>query len=129
MVQLRVFDHHGEMPRHGSKQFQVGPRESFASAGNLQLNHAEDFVAAMGAMDAQRLENLSLADAIARYAREELNLVGDNMTLRLNSISLYRNQRSTISLRSLHMNSIIKKKKDFSVINPGKESFLDYKFH
>ncbi|MBE0619773.1 MAG: ATP-dependent RNA helicase HrpA [Burkholderiales bacterium] len=36
---------------------------------------AEDFAAAMGAMDAQQLENLSLAEAIARYAREELNLV------------------------------------------------------
>jgi ATP-dependent helicase HrpA len=36
---------------------------------------AEQFVAATASMDAQRREDLALAEAIARYAREELNLV------------------------------------------------------
>jgi ATP-dependent helicase HrpA len=36
---------------------------------------AEDFVAAVGAVEAQRADELGLAEAIVRYAREERNLV------------------------------------------------------
>jgi ATP-dependent helicase HrpA len=43
----------------------LGPLPEFADA----------FVAAMAALDAQRMEELPLTEAIARYAREELNLV------------------------------------------------------